>query len=137
MRLNELKALTLSALRDWSENHQNPIWRCRLAKDPDAGFWKQNMPALVTRYLLDMQKSLGNAAGACRVGGEAMIVIGDNRTEISGRTIPIPTTDLVEEIAITQGFSAVERIDISVTTENYLHQKNAITENAVLRLRKT
>ena len=108
----------------------------RLSKDVEAGFRKQNMPALLARYLLDMKSALINAHFACKIGAEAMIVIGDNRTEIGEKLIRIPTTDLVEEIATCNGFESIERIDISVTKENYLHQKNAITENVVLRLRK-
>ncbi len=65
-----------------------------------------------------------------------MIVIGDNRTEIGGSSLRIPTTDLVEDIAEAAGFERMERVDISVTTENMLHQKNAITENVVLRMRR-
>jgi hypothetical protein len=65
-----------------------------------------------------------------------MIVIGDNKTQLGQNSLRIPTTDLVEHIAVAAGFKSVERIDISVTTENMLHQKNAITENVVLRLRK-
>jgi hypothetical protein len=66
-----------------------------------------------------------------------MIVIGDNRTMLGGESLRIPTTDLVEEIAVEAGFERMERIDISVTTENMRHQKHAITENVVLRLLKT
>jgi DNA modification methylase len=110
--------------------------RSLLTKDKDAGFRKQNMPALITRYLGDMTAALQNAYILCRPGAEIMIVIGDNRTELNGMSLRIPTTDLVEEIAITAGFERMERIDISVTTENMLHQKNAITKNVVLRLCK-
>jgi DNA modification methylase len=107
-----------------------------LQKDSDAGFRKRNMPALMTRYLCDMRNSLINIHSVCKVGAQAMVVIGDNRTEIAGKYIRIPTTDLVEEIATAIGFKSNGRIYISVTTENLLHQKNAITENAVLRLIK-
>lgn len=110
--------------------------RSRLAKDEDAGFRKQNMPALMMRYLVDMQAALRNVQVVCKPGAEAMIVIGDNRTQLSGKSIRIPTTDLVEDVACAAGFKSVERIDIAVTTENMLHQKNAITKNVVLRLRK-
>lgn len=110
--------------------------RLRLAKDEDAGFRKQNMPALMTRYLVDMGEALKNVHTVCKPGAEAMIVIGDNRTLLGGKSLRIPTTDLVEDVAIAAGFDPVERIDISVTTENMLHQKNAITENVVLRLVK-
>lgn len=110
--------------------------RARLSKDDDAGFRKQNMPALMSRYLIDMQKTLRNLYIFCKPGAEAMIVIGDNRTLLSGKSLRIPTTDLVENVAIAAGFRFLEQIDIAVTTENMFHQKNAITENVVLRLRK-
>ena len=48
----------------------------------------------------------------------------------------IATTDFVQEIAIASDFKMVERMDISVTTENLVHMKNAITENVVLWLCK-
>lgn len=110
--------------------------RLCLAKDEEAGFRKQNMPALMTRYLVDMAGALRNVHPLCKPGAQMMIVIGDNRIEVSGTQIRIPTTDLVEDIAVAAGFEAMERIDISVTTENMRHLKNAITQNVVLRLRQ-
>lgn len=107
-----------------------------LAKDASAGFRKLNMPALTARYLEDMDSVLRNVHRLCKPGAEAMLVIGDNRIVIGGRNVVIPTTDLVSQIAKSIGFKELERIDISVTTENMLHVKNAITENVVLRLRK-
>ena len=65
-----------------------------------------------------------------------MIVIGDNRIRVEKDYERIPTTDHVQDIAVACGMEMVERIDISVTTENLVHIKNAITENVVLRLRK-
>lgn len=109
----------------------------QLEKDEDAGFRKQNMPALLTRYLLDMRATLQQCQRVCRPGAPLMIVIGDNRMELSGKTFPIPTATLVEDIAVSMGFNKQERIDISVTTENLVHQKNAITENVVLCLTRS
>lgn len=65
-----------------------------------------------------------------------MIVIGDNRMRVEKDYERIPTTDFVQDIAVECGMELVERIDISVTTENLVHIKNAITKNVVLRLRK-
>ena len=70
-----------------------------------------------------------------RPDGEAMIVIGDNRMCVEGDYERIPTTDFVQDIAINCGMELIERIDISVTTENFVHIKNVITENVVLRLK--
>lgn len=107
-----------------------------LARDPDAGFRKRNQPALMVRYLRDMAAVMANLAGLCLPGASCMIVIGDNRTKLNGQALRIPTTDLVEEIAISSGFVLSERIPITVTTDNHLHIKNAIVENAVLWLRR-
>jgi len=107
-----------------------------LKASSSSGFRKKNMPVLIHRFLLDMDAVLTQAYRLCRPGAEAMIVIGDSKMTIDGRDIRIPSTDFVEEIAVARGFASVERIDISVTTENLVHIKNAITENVVLRLRK-
>lgn len=108
----------------------------RLQKDTNAGFRKQNMPALLTRYLFDMRTALQQCYRLCRAGAEIMLVIGDNKMELQNEPFPIPTTSLVEDIAVSLGLRKIERINISVTTESLVHLKNAITENVVLRFQK-
>jgi DNA modification methylase len=108
----------------------------QLGNADDAGFRKQNMPSLLFRFLRDMDAMLLNAYRLCKKGAEAMIVIGDSRMSLDDREIRIPTTDFVEELARHNGFKPLERFDISVSTENLLNMKNAITENVVLRLKK-
>ena len=100
----------------------------------DVGFRRKNMPALLLRFFEDMGRVIRNCHTVLRTDGEAMIVIGDNRMRVNNDYERIPTTDFVEAIAIDNGFQLVERIDISVTTENLVHIKNAITKNVVLRL---
>jgi hypothetical protein len=107
----------------------------RISKS-DVGFRRENMPALLLRFFLDMELILRNCYRALRPGGVAMAVIGDNRTRVGRDYERIATTDFLQEIAIANDFKLVERIDISVTTENLIHIKNAITENVVLWLRK-
>lgn len=107
-----------------------------VAGDAGAGFRKRNSPALMARYLNDMAATVKQGVHLLRPGGEMMMVIGDNRTTLNGKAMRIPCTDLVEEIALEAGFEAVERINVSVTTENYKHIRNAILDNVVLRLRR-
>ena len=102
--------------------------------EADVGFRRKNMPALLLRFFEDMDRAIGNCRVVLRTDGEAMVVIGDNRMRVNNEYERIPTTDFVEAIAIHNGFQLVERIDISVTTENLVHIKNAITKNVVLRL---
>jgi len=101
----------------------------------DVGFRRKNMPALLQRFFLDMASVLKNCCQVLREDGEAMIVIGDNRMFVEDDYERIATTDFVQDIAINCGMELIERIDISVTTENLVHVKNAITKNVVLRLK--
>jgi DNA modification methylase len=101
----------------------------------DVGFRRKNMPALLQRFFLDMSAVLKNCLQVLRPGGEAMIVIGDNRIRVDGGYERIATTDFVQDIAVDHGMELIERIDISVTMENLVHIKHAITENVVLRLK--
>jgi DNA modification methylase len=102
----------------------------------DVGFRRKNMPSLLLRFLLDMDLILENCRRVLKPSGDAMVVIGDNRTRVNTDYERIPTTDFLELIAVHRGFNVSERIDISVTTENLVHMKNAITENVVLHLKK-
>lgn len=101
----------------------------------DVGFRRKNMPSLLARFFLDMASVLENCCHILRPGGEAMIIIGDNRMRVDSDYERIPTTEFVSDIAVNCGMELVECIDISVTTENLVHMKNAITENVVLRLK--
>jgi hypothetical protein len=100
----------------------------------NVGFRRKNMPSLLLRFFRDMRAILENCGRVLRPSGEAMIVIGDNRMRVDGDYERIATTDFLQDIALAQGLNLIERIDISVTTENLVHIKNAITENVVLRL---
>jgi len=104
----------------------------------NAGFRRKNMPALLLRFFQDMSAVIKNSHSSLKPHGQAMIVIGDNRMRFSDdeEFERIATTDFVEQISHYNGFETVERLDISVTTENFHHIKNAITENVVLWLRK-
>ncbi len=110
-------------------------WLYRRVSKADVGFRRKNMPALLQRFFHDMASVLKNCFQVIRPDGEAMIVIGDNRMRVDGDYERIPTTDFVQDIAINCGMELIERIDISVTTENLVHIKHAITENVVLRLK--
>jgi DNA modification methylase len=102
----------------------------------NVGFRRKNMPSLLLRFFRDMRAILENCGRVLGPGGEAMIVIGDNRMRVDEEYERIATTDFLQDIAVAEGFKLIERIDISVTTENLVHIKNAITENVVLRLRR-
>lgn len=102
----------------------------------NGGFRKKNLPALLTRFLYDMDKIIINCIEVLKYQGCMMMVIGDNRTSINGKDSIIPTTKWIKSIALHRGFKSVEDIDITVTKESLIHMKNAITRNTVLWFKK-
>jgi DNA modification methylase len=116
-------------LRDYLQDLKERVKRANV------GFRRKNMPALLLRFFRDMVSVIENCRYVLRPGGEAMIVIGDNRIRVEDDYERIATTDFIQDITIGCGLELLERIDISVTTENLVHIKNAITQNVVLWLR--
>jgi len=102
----------------------------------NAGFRKKNMPALLLRFFCDMKLVLENCHSVLKQGGNACIVLGDSTTVAQGKKQIIPTVDFISLLAEKIGFSKADEIEISVTTDNHKHIKNAITKNVVLCLQK-
>lgn len=98
----------------------------------EVGFRRRNMPALLARYCVDMQRVLRNCRRALKEDGQAAIVIGDSRMTIADTDVRIPTTELVGCIAEAEGLAQRESIPIDVTRDSSLHRRNSITKNAVL-----
>jgi hypothetical protein len=98
----------------------------------NVGFRRDNMASLLWRYFRDMHTNLALITKMLRPGGRAFYVVGDSRTNAGGVWTPIETCRHTSAIAEMVGLKARTLLDISVTTENYNHIKNAITENAVL-----
>ena len=103
----------------------------------DAGFRRQNMPALLSRYFTDIQQTLAQVHRVMKSGAKAYYVVGDSRTKVGDDWFAIPTCQHTREIAAEVGFKVHPSISIDVTTERMLHLKNAITENDILVLEKT
>lgn len=103
----------------------------------DVGFRRENMPALLWRYFTDMRENLSQVSNMLKMGAKAFYVVGDSRTNAGGNWVRIETCESIAAIGEMIGLRHVEMIDIDVTTENYKHIKNAITENKIIVFEKT
>jgi hypothetical protein len=101
----------------------------------NVGFRRRNLPALLLRFFRDMRAVLQNCRVYLRGSATAMIVVGDSYTMVADERLLIPTTDFVEAIGRHVGFHSSARLEISVTTENRCHMKNAITRNVALHMK--
>jgi DNA modification methylase len=102
----------------------------------DVGFRRQNMASLLWRYFVDMRENIDRIHSLLKNNSSAYYVVGDSKTNAGGEWTLIETGGNLLEIASMVGFEAKSMLDISVTTENYNHIKNAITKNEVLQFRK-
>lgn len=102
----------------------------------ETGFRRMNMPSLLLRYFTDMREHLLEIKKIIKGGAKAFYVLGDNRTRAGNEWFHIPTSAWIMDIARSVGYDADKILDISVTTENMKHQKNAILKNSILCLTK-
>jgi hypothetical protein len=101
----------------------------------DVGFRRRNTPALLYQYFRDMRAAMRNVREASRLGALVFLVLGDSETTLgSGECFRIRTCEHVASLCEQVGFHLKETIDITVTTEDLAHSKNAITENQILVL---
>lgn len=98
----------------------------------EIGFRKKNMAALLYMYFNDMSKTFYNLNSIVKNGGKLFIVIGDTKTTTSLGTVNITTTDILCETGQNLGWILQDRIPIRVTTEDYKHMNNSITENTII-----
>ena len=100
------------------------------------GFRRANMAALLWRYFSDMSANLHQINHVMKSGAMAFYVVGDSRTKAGENWVQIETCRNVSRVGVMAGLEHVEDIEIDVTTENYKHIRNAITENKVVIFRK-
>jgi DNA modification methylase len=121
----ELPLSTTSFLSDF---------RDAVVADTSAGFRRQQAPAVLLRYFLAMSDVLTNVAARLHPGAYCWLVLGDSRSTIGGRGWTIPTVDEVANIAKHRGLRLRDRLPITVTREDVLHSRHAITRNEILQL---
>jgi hypothetical protein len=86
------------------------------------------------RYFHSMSVVLANVRDHLADGAVCWLVLGDSRSTVEGRRWTIPTVDEIASIADHRGFRVLDRIPITVTREDVLHSRHAITRNEILQL---
>jgi hypothetical protein len=104
-------------------------------KDDSAGFRKQQAPAVLTRYFVSMRRVFENFVPHLSDGADVWMVLGDSRSVVNGTNWTVPIVDSVAAIGKQVGLSLKESIPITVTREDLLNSRNAITTNRILHFR--
>jgi site-specific DNA-methyltransferase (cytosine-N4-specific) len=151
-------ALLQAALVGSREFHgtQGKTWEQRLIANTDAvpatlhclccdlrdavgnkdGFRRRAVPVLLYRYLVGMKQAMHSVARTLRRGARFALVVGHNHTTLGGQRFEIDTPALIESLSAVTGYGHCERIALQAYQRYGLHQKNSVSREELLILRK-
>lgn len=107
----------------------------KLATDPDHGFRKRNVPALVYKYLVDMARMFECVATVMRKRGRYVLLVGRNRTTLQGQDVVIETPRMLASIAESRGWTVDEILELDTYQRFDIHRHNSIRQETLVMLR--
>ena len=99
------------------------------------GFRKQNVPIMLYKYFSEMSKMFEAVHNLLKKGANYCLIVGYNKTRIGGDTL-IDTPYFLSKEAERIGFKVEEIMPLEAYQRFDLHQKNAITSEALIVLTK-
>jgi site-specific DNA-methyltransferase (cytosine-N4-specific) len=96
------------------------------------GFRRKNLPALLSKYFLDMKDSMEGANKMLCPGGFAHYVVGNNSTLIEGEKLEIPTNDFLWEIGTSVGLKKVKSLEMELIASRDIFRENRGTSETLL-----
>ena len=98
----------------------------------DVGFRRRNLPALLSKYFLDMSDAMRSSIKIMRPDSYAFFVVGNNSTCINGENVEIPTDKFLWEIGKKAGWHQVKMIDMELLPSRDIFCKNRGTAENIL-----
>lgn len=103
-----------------------------LNKDTDAGFRRQNLPALLSKYFLDMRSVLCGVQASLKRNGKAYFVVGNNHTIAGGERVDISTIDFLRAIGESIGLHCDSILPMEVLVSRDIFRHNAIDTEGII-----
>jgi len=103
----------------------------------EVGFRRRNLPALLTKYFIDMRQVFEGMASVLRPGSPAYVVIGNNHTIAGGERVEIETAGLLLDVAVQVGMKPERRIPMEMLVSRDIFKKNAVASEEILCFRVT
>src|SRR5260370_24291086 len=103
----------------------------------EVGFRRSNRPALLTKYLIDMQQVFEGMTAVLRPVSPAYVVIGNNHTIAGGERVEIETAGLLVDVASAIGMRLEKRISMEMLVSRDIFNKNALESEEILCFRTT
>ncbi len=124
-----------------SQQLPDECWRlCQQLKNAidknSDGFRKQNVPALLYKYLADMAKMFREIYNLLREGAPFALVVGYNKTQLGGQEFVIDTPHLLAILAEENGFAVQDAIALDTYQRFHLNKINSIRSETLLILKR-
>ncbi|MFC4450932.1 DNA methyltransferase [Halorussus aquaticus] len=88
------------------------------------GFRRQNRPALVYQYLVDMKQSFKETYGVLKDKAPYGLIVGRNTTELGGEEYVIDNPELLAELGEQVGYKVDERVEMDTHRRYSMHNSN-------------
>lgn len=103
----------------------------------EVGFRRRNLPALLSKYFLDMLDAMISARWMMKPDAFAFYVVGNNSTNVSGKRIEIPTDKFLWEIGKKAGWHQEALVDMELLPCRDIFSKNSGSSENILVFRST
>ncbi len=103
---------------------------------PGTGFRRRNLPALLSKYFLDMLDSMKAANALLKPGALAFYVVGNNSTRLDNEKFVIETNLLLWDLAEKVGWKKEKYINMDMLKSTLGFSNNRSTTEAILIFKK-
>lgn len=109
----------------------------KLNHNAKVGFRRQNLPALLSRYFLDMQQVFKTFLLLLKPGAPAYVVVGNNHTIAGGQRVDIETDKLLAQLGESVGLRLEETIPMEMLVSRDIFKKNASNAETIICFRNS
>lgn len=96
------------------------------------GFRRRNLPALLSKYFLDMTEAMMRVKGMMKPNHYGYFIVGNNSTNINGKRLDIPTNKFLWKIGKKVGWKPIKMINMELLTSRDIFRKNRGTSETIL-----
>lgn len=98
------------------------------------GFRRQNLPALLSKYFLDMREALISSKKMLENGAFAFYVVGNNSTNVNDTKVEIKTDKFIWDLAESVGFRKEKFLNMELLNSRDIFRHNRGSQESILIL---
>ena len=109
----------------------------KLNQGTDAGFRRQNLPSLLSKYFFDMKEVFKTYTRLLKPGAPAYVVVGNNHTVADGQRVEIETDEYLAELGESVGLIVDEKIPMEMLVSRDIFRNNTGSAESIICFSKS